>query len=226
MASPTQNDFDSMHERALRVATNMPLITFLHTVFITWLLVRQAALKAPIEILLGMFTLTGVEYCLHRFLFHSRDPKSLLAAVHRRHHRNPSHGPHGIVPVPMSFLIVGAFSLLWFDISADGSWAGFALGMSVMYIAHEWTHFLSHTARGERTALGRFMQRYHLVHHFDDSKANFGFVVPIWDMAFGTYREINAREEERLLQRQEDADRVLARRLSKIPLHARTQGTP
>lgn len=226
MSANLQYDFDSIHERALRVATNMPLITFAHTVFLTWLLVRHHALHAPFAMFLGMVTLTGVEYCLHRFLFHARDPRSLLAAVHRRHHRNPSHGPHGIVPIPMSFLIVYAFSVTWFDATGDESWSGFAFGMSVMYIAHEWTHFLSHTARGERTALGRFMQRYHLVHHFDDTKKNFGFVVPFWDMAFGTYRSIDSREESRLLARQDEADRVLARRLSKIPLHAGPQGTP
>lgn len=213
--STQPHDFHSFHEKALRVATHMPLITIAHVLFGAWLVTKHGALDAWYAIGAGIFTLTGVEYCLHRFLFHSRDPKSLLAAVHRRHHRNPSHGPHGIVPVPMSFLIVYTFSMIWFIATRNGSWASFAFGMSLAYIAHEWTHFLAHTARGNRGPLGRFMQRYHLVHHFDDSKANFGFVVPFWDMAFGTYRAIDATEEERLLKRQEDADRVLERRLAR-----------
>ncbi|MBK8170258.1 MAG: sterol desaturase family protein [Sandaracinaceae bacterium] len=214
MATATTTDFNSIHERALRLATQMPLITIAHVAFSGWLLVSHSAGSYWYGILAGIVTLTCVEYCLHRFLFHSRDPKSLLAAVHRRHHRNPSHGPHGIVPIPMSFLIVYTFSMLWFIPTQTASWAGFALGMSLAYIAHEWTHFLAHTARGNKSGIARFMQRYHLVHHFDDSKRNFGFVVPFWDMALGTYRAIDATEEARLLKRQDDADAVLARRLA------------
>ncbi len=65
------------------------------------------------------------------------------------------------------------------------AFAGTALG----YIAYDEIHYLLHN-RNPRTAIGRYLRRYHLLHHHAPELARFGVSSPFWDLVFGTYGKV------------------------------------
>jgi dihydroceramide fatty acyl 2-hydroxylase len=140
--------------------------------------------------LLGMLTWTLVEYLLHRFLFHF-DPgpselgQQTMFLLHGIHHDYPWDGDRLVMP-PLVSLIVGA--ALWmptkwlFGFPAHYAYfAGIALG----YVWYDVGHYAWHHLK-PRTAIGRYLRSYHLIHHFKSPNARYGVSTPLWDYVFGT----------------------------------------
>jgi hypothetical protein len=68
-----------------------------------------------------------------------------------------------------------------------GDWAYAAAmlcGLLIGYLGYEFVHLCAH-GRGTPGAI-RFIQRYHLRHHFDRMDRGFGVTTPLWDWLFGT----------------------------------------
>jgi sterol desaturase/sphingolipid hydroxylase (fatty acid hydroxylase superfamily) len=172
------------------------------TPVVGWFLVRTTralgAWKAAGIFLAGWLLWTLLEYLLHRFLFHAPagDERGRLRSflLHGYHHEFPGDRTRLVAPVMMAWplaLVVFVLLVLVFGRTlAPGLFAGTMTG----YVAYDWTHYYTHHFK-PRNPLGRWLQRYHLLHHFEDPDAEhrFGVSSPVWDLVFGTYRSPSAR---------------------------------
>jgi sterol desaturase/sphingolipid hydroxylase (fatty acid hydroxylase superfamily) len=137
----------------------------------------------------GVLITTLIEYGLHRVIFHMKphDEKSRMRhfLLHGYHHDFPNDPmrlvlpPIGIWPVA---LVVG---LLWWAIFGVYFWPVFA-GTAAGYIAYDWTHYYTHHGN-PKGGIGRFIKRYHMLHHHDSPEHRYGITSPLWDFVFGTY---------------------------------------
>ena len=59
-------------------------------------------------------------------------------------------------------------------------------GMVGGYVWYDLTHYYLHHA-APKTAFGKWLRRYHLVHHFQTPEVRYGITTPLWDHVFGTY---------------------------------------
>lgn len=143
--------------------------------------------------LAGFLITTFIEYCLHRWLFHfnakTKDERLQLFLLHGYHHEFPNDPmrlvlpPIGIWPVALIVAVIwwAVFRSYWFPI-----FAGTAAG----YIAYDWTHYYTHYFNPKR-GIGRWLKRYHMLHHHDSPNHRYGITSPLWDLVFGTYLPLN-----------------------------------
>jgi sterol desaturase/sphingolipid hydroxylase (fatty acid hydroxylase superfamily) len=61
-------------------------------------------------------------------------------------------------------------------------YAGTVLG----YITYDWMHYYTHHFMPKSRA-GKFIKRYHMLHHHDSPGHRYGITSPLWDFVFGTY---------------------------------------
>ena len=54
------------------------------------------------------------------------------------------------------------------------------------YVWYDLTHYYLHHA-APTTAAGKWLRKYHLVHHFQTPDRRYGITTPIWDFVFRTY---------------------------------------
>jgi sterol desaturase/sphingolipid hydroxylase (fatty acid hydroxylase superfamily) len=149
-------------------------------------------ITAPL-FLSGVLLTSLIEYCLHRFAFHfnakTKTEKLHLFLMHGYHHEFPDDPmrlvlpPIGIWPVA---LIIG---LLWKLIFGAYFWPVFA-GTAAGYVAYDWTHYYTHYFN-PKSGPGRWIKRYHMLHHHDSPNHRYGITSPLWDLAFGTYLPTN-----------------------------------
>jgi sterol desaturase/sphingolipid hydroxylase (fatty acid hydroxylase superfamily) len=142
---------------------------------------------------LGMLITTLIEYCLHRFLFHMsvHDEKGRmqLFLLHGYHHDFPNDPmrlvlpPIGIWPVAV---IVG---VIYWAIFGAYFWPVFG-GTAAGYIAYDWTHYYTHHFN-PKGGVGRWLKRYHMLHHHDSPEQRYGITTPLWDLVFRTYLPLN-----------------------------------
>ena len=154
-------------------------------------------------IVAGIFSWTLIEYGLHRFIFHytarSAFGRKLIYAAHLSHHDNPRAINRLFSGLLISLPVATAYMLLaW---SVTGSWHAatylFA-GLAAGYICYEWLHFQAHHLR-PRLRLFRYLQKYHLLHHFRTPELRFGVTSPLLDVIFGTFRSVRKRKSSLVL---------------------------
>lgn len=145
----------------------------------------------------GWLAWTLLEYLLHRFVFH-RPPQTIedrvrSFAVHGYHHEFPNDRLRLVAPPLMSWPL--AVVVMGLYIGLLGPTIGLTLfaGTASGYIAYDWIHYYTHHFK-PRNPLGRWLTRYHLLHHYDESwnTHRFGVSSPLWDFVFGTYRPVRA----------------------------------
>ena len=165
------------------------------TLWLAWHGVRDSQLSAGAFALMlaaGVLAWTLLEYILHRWVFHwepapgvewQRDASWL---IHGIHHDYPHDGDRLVMPPTVTALIALA---LWFPLKAalgphlqHPFFAGLVLG----YIWYDLTHYYLHHAV-PLTSVGKWMRRYHLVHHFSTPELRYGITSPLWDHVFRTY---------------------------------------
>jgi sterol desaturase/sphingolipid hydroxylase (fatty acid hydroxylase superfamily) len=139
----------------------------------------------------GLLGLTLLEYLLHRFVLHRAvgpERASRIAAFlhHGYHHIYPSDEGRLVLPpmvtVPFALIIASAYALLLPGGAAAAAFAGTATG----YVAYDSMHWWLHHGRA-RSRVGRWLKRYHLLHHHHQDEGRFGVSTPLWDFVFGTY---------------------------------------
>jgi len=140
----------------------------------------------------GLFTWTLLEYVLHRFVFHFEpDPasefqKETSFLIHGIHHDYPWDGDRLVMPPTVTALIT---LLLWFPFRAlwgpGGNFAFFA-GLVLGYVAYDLVHYWLHHST-PKSAAGKWLRKYHLVHHFQTPQVRYGITTPLWDLVFRTY---------------------------------------
>ncbi len=141
--------------------------------------------------ILGVFVWMGMEYGLHRFIFHwegrGRRSRRFHEILHGYHHRHPDDTERLVMPLGASIPIAVVVSAVLWAFHAPWLTVPCFCGIVSAYLAYDYTHYFSH-ARRPRTALGRRLRAYHLAHHFVCPDKNFGITNSWVDRCMGTSR--------------------------------------
>ncbi len=150
-------------------------------------------LPASLDAAAGLLVATLLEYVHHRWGGHARALGERVRTSHQLHHGDPLEGGvgYGEKLRQRAPLIAGASAVLLAGAAAifgPRHAAVVILGVLAGYAYIEGYHHRMHH-RPPTTAFGRWMRRHHHLHHFVDSRANYGFSSPLWDVVFRTRRD-------------------------------------
>jgi sterol desaturase/sphingolipid hydroxylase (fatty acid hydroxylase superfamily) len=143
-------------------------------------------------VLAGALLWTLTEYTLHRYLFHYTGPRPwqrrMYFVLHGVHHDFPQDAERLVMPlgasIPLGVLFYGLLRLALGPELVGPAFMGFGLG----YLAYDGMHYaVHHFKMGSR--FGRWMKRYHMIHHHTGVDARYGVSSPLWDWVFGTMGE-------------------------------------
>ncbi|MBX3273533.1 MAG: sterol desaturase family protein [Sandaracinaceae bacterium] len=156
----------------------------------------------------GVMITTLIEYFLHRFAFHF-EPKSESGRLnhfilHGYHHEFPNDPMRLVLPPIGIWPVAVGVSVLYYFVFGPYFWVvlgGTALG----YIAYDWLHYYTHHFN-PKGGPGKWLKRYHMLHHFDSPHHRFGITSPLWDLVFGTYMPLE--QSWRKQQREEREAKV------------------
>ncbi len=131
---------------------------------------------------------TGVEYYIHRFIFHSEGilpdgPYWRLVhfSLHGIHHMLPMDPDRLVFPPALGLILWG---LVYFAFSKAGDWAVLVfLGIHFGYVCYDMTHYFIHHSKGGAL---HWLKRYHAKHHYSGKPLGYGVSNPFWDMLIGT----------------------------------------
>ncbi|MCL6626603.1 sterol desaturase family protein [Alicyclobacillus shizuokensis] len=148
-----------------------------------------------LAIIAGIVLFYFIEYITHRFVLHGILKIILPKAYegHVVHHQLPTELKYMLTPnvynMPgyIVYWVVGYLGTRSALITA-----GLIVGTSLAQLYYEWTHFVSHRPIVPRSAWGRWMKKYHLLHHYKNENYWFGVTNPSLDMVMGT----NPRRDE------------------------------
>jgi sterol desaturase/sphingolipid hydroxylase (fatty acid hydroxylase superfamily) len=137
----------------------------------------------------GVLLTTLIEYCLHRFLFHRHfwgpDGAMRHFLLHGYHHDFPNDPMRLVLPPIGIWPVAAIVGLLWWVIFGAYFWPVFG-GTALGYIAYDWMHYYTHYFN-PKSGIGRWIKRYHMLHHHDSPEQRYGITSPLWDLAFGTF---------------------------------------
>ena len=144
---------------------------------------------------IGVLIWTFTEYVLHRYLFHYLGPRlwqrRLHFVLHGVHHDFPQDSDRLVMPlgasIPLGALFYLIFRVVFGAIYVDPLFIGFGIG----YLAYDGTHYAIHHFRMS-SRWGRWIKRYHMIHHHTGANARWGVSSPLWDWIFGTMGEAKA----------------------------------
>jgi dihydroceramide fatty acyl 2-hydroxylase len=137
----------------------------------------------------GVLVWSLTEYLLHRYVFHWMNDTSFGKRVHFLlhgvHHDYPNDKDRLVMPLgaslPLGVLFYVIYYFLVGPLRGEPMYAGMALG----YMAYDGTHYAVHHFK-QRTRIGRFIRRHHMLHHHADHSGGFGVSSPLWDIVFRT----------------------------------------
>ena len=145
----------------------------------------------------GILSWILIEYGLHRFIFHysarSSFGKKFIYAAHLSHHEDP-RALRGIFSgFTLSAPVALVYGLLLYGTTGSAHVTSFLLiGVAVGYITYQLLHYQAHH-RKPRLRILRYLQAYHLLHHYRTPELRFGVTTPILDLVFGTFRPVTRR---------------------------------
>lgn len=186
------------HPRLLKwFASKNPFFVFLK---ITPLIVAFGWMISPLEIkrsqgllflLLGLFSWSLFEYVTHRWLYHhiykNRKLRWFLEAFHLHHHHHLTDYRVLNAGLLLIYPLALCFWLIVFLLTSNPEMASwFGLGMLAYYFFYENVHYFIHYKVFSRGYL-KFIQKYHLHHHYKHWDKNFGNTLTFWDRLLGTY---------------------------------------
>jgi dihydroceramide fatty acyl 2-hydroxylase len=139
--------------------------------------------------LLGVLLWTLTEYVLHRYVFHYVGPRPwqrrMFFVLHGVHHDFPQDTDRLVMPlgasIPLGVAFYLAFRLLVGPVLADPLFVGLGIG----YLVYDGTHYAVHHFRMS-SRWGKWIKRYHMIHHHTGADARWGVSSPLWDWVFGT----------------------------------------
>ncbi|HTG94655.1 MAG TPA: sterol desaturase family protein [Pyrinomonadaceae bacterium] len=146
---------------------------------------------------LGILSWIFIEYGLHRFIFHysarSSLGRKLVYAAHLSHHENPKAPSKFLPGFVLSAPVATAYWLLLYLASGSAHFATYLLiGVGVGYITYQLLHFQAHHLR-PRLRVFRYLQTYHMLHHYRTPELRFGVTSPLIDLVFGTFRPLRRK---------------------------------
>ena len=155
-------------------------LTVLFLIFWDATISRGNVYAATAVFVFGLFVWTFVEYCFHRWVYHSGG--TLAHEGHNLHHEEPEE----LIGMPW-FLTTSVIFTLWYAFAhllgisfASSFIAGFLSGFFFYYSLHHVHHH-----RVFRGAWYRKLRAHHKIHHQIEG-ANFGVTNRFWDQVFGT----------------------------------------
>lgn len=148
----------------------------------------------PAFVALGALLFFSSEYGFHRFALHAPPARGkrfvlgLQRRLHYDHHVEPNR--LDLLFLPLWFLIpnlvvtAALSALIWPDPAIVTSIVSGAMAAILYY---EWVHYIAHISYRPRTRWGRWIKKYHLLHHFKNEHLWFGVTNPSFDLAMRTY---------------------------------------
>jgi sterol desaturase/sphingolipid hydroxylase (fatty acid hydroxylase superfamily) len=143
---------------------------------------------------LGVLITSLIEYSLHRWVFHftakNRKERLRLFLLHGYHHDFPND-PMRLVLPPISIWPIAIVVGVVYHFAFGGYfWPVFG-GTALGYIAYDWVHYYTHHFNPKRGP-GKWLKKYHMLHHFDSPNHRYGITSPLWDLVFRTYLPLQA----------------------------------
>lgn len=137
----------------------------------------------------GVVITSLIEYFLHRFAFHF-EPKTERGRLnhfilHGYHHDFPNDPMRLVLPPIGIWPVAVVVGVVYWLVLGPYFWPVFG-GTSLGYIAYDWIHYYTHHFNPKR-GVGKWLKRYHMMHHFDSPHHRFGITSPLWDLVFGTF---------------------------------------
>jgi 4-hydroxysphinganine ceramide fatty acyl 2-hydroxylase len=129
------------------------------------------------------------EYIVHRFILHGILAKVMPKAYdgHARHHSHPEElkylltPNHYNIPGYVFFAVIAYLVTRHFDTTS-----AFLLTLSLSQIYYEWSHFVSHRPIVPLSPWGKWMKKFHLLHHFKNEHYWFGVTNATLDVLVGS----------------------------------------
>jgi sterol desaturase/sphingolipid hydroxylase (fatty acid hydroxylase superfamily) len=148
---------------------------------------KLSALNFLVLAIVGLFLWSLTEYILHRFIFHypakSTIGKRFIFLFHGIHHDDPSDPTRLVMPpLPAVFYIYWLYqfySLLVPEVYMSGFMAFFMMG----YLCYDYIHYATHHFK-MNNRIGRYIKKWHLVHHHAHEASKYGVSSPLWDFIF------------------------------------------
>jgi sterol desaturase/sphingolipid hydroxylase (fatty acid hydroxylase superfamily) len=110
-----------------------------------------------------------------------------LASEHRAHHRAPHDPRHWYIPLRGGLVGFGLVALAFGLVAPTLSmWLTILLGMWMLALVYEWTHYLCHTSYRPRGRLYKRLWRHHRLHHFKNEHYWMGVTMHLGDRILGT----------------------------------------
>lgn len=137
----------------------------------------------------GILFWTGLEYFLHRIIFHfdakSEAGKKTMKLIHGIHHMFPNDTDRLVIPPLFALGVIIIFGTTFYLLM--GYWNGvpFLAGGITGYLYYDFVHYATHHLT-PRTFIGRGQRRRHMLHHYKYPDACFGVSVGWWDRVFRT----------------------------------------
>jgi len=144
----------------------------------------------------GVFFWTGLEYFLHRVIFHykatSEFGKKTMKLIHGIHHQFPNDTDRLVIPPLFAMGVIVLFGAAFY--LTLGYWGAvpFLAGGISGYLYYDFVHYATHHLK-PRTPWAQQQRRRHMLHHYKYPDACYGVTTGLWDWIFRT-READAKK--------------------------------
>ncbi len=181
-------------EKFSRVHPATPFVAYIP--LLLWVLYRSVMRpEAPTVLAVaglvaaGLLTWTLTEYLLHRYVFHWVNEttwgKRVHFILHGVHHDFPNDKDRLVMPLGASIPMAIIFYVLYRGLFGVAVGEPLYVGMGIGYLLYDGSHYAIHHFK-QRTQLGKWIRKHHMVHHFADHEGGFGVSSPLWDIVFRT----------------------------------------
>lgn len=147
----------------------------------------------------GVLLTTLIEYVLHRWVFHlepkTRAGRFRIFLLHGYHHEFPQDPMRLVLPPIGIWPVAVVVATIYYFAFGSFFWVVFG-GTSLGYIGYDWVHYYTHYFNPKR-GIGKWLKRYHMLHHFDSPNHRYGITSPLWDLVFGTFLPNNLMWRQR-----------------------------
>jgi 4-hydroxysphinganine ceramide fatty acyl 2-hydroxylase len=139
----------------------------------------------------GVVLFYFIEYFVHRFVLHGVLCKLLPGASegHAAHHEHPLELRYLLTPNAYNLT---TYSFLWGIIALitrSPQVASLTLtSLIASQLYYEWAHFVAHRPMIPKTPWGKWMKKFHLLHHYKDAHNWYGVTNPSLDMLMRTHK--------------------------------------
>jgi sterol desaturase/sphingolipid hydroxylase (fatty acid hydroxylase superfamily) len=138
---------------------------------------------------IGLFVWTGVEYVMHRWVFHfypsSKLGRRIHFIFHGVHHDYPNDAKRLVMPPSASIPMALGLYFVFLYLVPTGTIYAFYTGFLIGYLMYDMTHYALHHANF-KSAFWKKLKQHHMLHHYSDSTKGYGVSSALWDKILGS----------------------------------------